>query len=155
MLHISDGERIGYLVLSVTIRKESREMISTLRDCGVQSVLLTGDNENSANSIAKQLGISEVYAGCLPEDKFVVDSLQILPHIRAFQPFIYIHFDTLYFLLWCNLFQKFSDLQVALGHDTGGGLSQGELFAAAVGAYISPNVAVLFYPFGLLFELRL
>ncbi len=61
MLHISDGERIGYLVLSVTIRKESTEMISTLRDCGVQSVLLTGDNENSANSIAKQLGISEVY----------------------------------------------------------------------------------------------
>lgn len=57
----SDGERIGYLVLSVTIRKESTEMISTLRDCGVQSVLLTGDNENSANSIAKQLGISEVY----------------------------------------------------------------------------------------------
>ena len=48
-------------MLSVTIRKESTEMISTLRDCGVQSVLLTGDNENSANSIAKQLGISEVY----------------------------------------------------------------------------------------------
>ena len=43
-------------MLSVTIRKESTEMISTLRDCGVQSVLLTGDNENSANSIAKQLG---------------------------------------------------------------------------------------------------
>ena len=118
----SDGERIGYLVLSVTIRKESTEMISTLRDCGVQSVLLTGDNENSANSIAKQLGISEVYAGCLPEDKFVVDSLQILPHIRAFQPFIYIHFDTLYFLLWCDLFQKLSDLQSIIDHDTGGGL---------------------------------
>lgn len=65
----SDDEIIGYLVLSDTIRKESTEMIDTLRNCGVQPVLLTGDNENSASSIAKQLGIGEVYAGCLPEDK--------------------------------------------------------------------------------------
>ena len=65
----SDDEIIGYLVLSDTIRKESIEMIDTLRNCGVQPVLLTGDNENSASSIAKQLGIGEVYAGCLPEDK--------------------------------------------------------------------------------------
>lgn len=65
----SDDEMIGYLVLSDTIRKESTEMINTLQSCGVQPVLLTGDNEDSANSIAKQLRIGEVYAGCLPEDK--------------------------------------------------------------------------------------
>ena len=65
----SDDEMIGYLVLSDTIRKESAEMIDALQSCGVQPVLLTGDNENSASSIAKQLGIGEVYAGCLPEDK--------------------------------------------------------------------------------------
>ncbi|MCD2493698.1 cation-translocating P-type ATPase [Lacrimispora sp. NSJ-141] len=65
----ADDEMIGYLVLSDTIRKESTEMIDALRNCGVQPVLLTGDNENSANSIAKQLGIGEVYASCLPEDK--------------------------------------------------------------------------------------
>ena len=65
----SDDEMIGYLVLSDTIRKESTEMIDVLQSCGVQPVLLTGDNENSASSIAKQLGIGEVYAGCLPEDK--------------------------------------------------------------------------------------
>ena len=65
----SDDEMIGYLVLSDTIRKESTEMIDALQSCGVQPVLLTGDNENSASSIAKQLGIGEVYAGCLPEDK--------------------------------------------------------------------------------------
>ena len=65
----SDDELIGYLVLSDTIRKESTDMIDALQNCGVQPVLLTGDNENSASSIAKQLGIGEVYAGCLPEDK--------------------------------------------------------------------------------------
>ena len=65
----SDDMIIGYLALSDTIREKTTEMIDALRKCGVQPVLLTGDNENSANSIAKQLGIGEVYAGCLPEDK--------------------------------------------------------------------------------------
>lgn len=70
IIYISaDVGTIGYLVLSDTVRKESTEMIHALQDCGVQPVLLTGDNENSANSIARQLGISEVYASCLPEDK--------------------------------------------------------------------------------------
>lgn len=73
----SDDEMIGYLVLSDTIRKESTEMIDALQSCGVQPVLLTGDNENSASSIAKQLGIGEVYAGCLPEDK-----LKLIENIR-------------------------------------------------------------------------
>ncbi len=65
----ADGAVIGYLALSDSIRKESKEMLDALQSCGVQPVLLTGDNENSANSIAKLLGISEVYANCLPEDK--------------------------------------------------------------------------------------
>lgn len=65
----AENEVIGYLVLSDTIRKESGAMINALQSCGVQPVLLTGDNKNSANSIAKQLNIDEVYANCLPEDK--------------------------------------------------------------------------------------
>lgn len=65
----ADSKMIGYLVLSDTIRKESEAMINALQNCGVQPVLLTGDNENSASSIAKQLNIGEVYANCLPEDK--------------------------------------------------------------------------------------
>lgn len=65
----ADGKIIGYLVLSDTIRKESAAMINALQDCGVYPVLLTGDNQNSAGSIAKQLNIGEVYANCLPEDK--------------------------------------------------------------------------------------
>lgn len=65
----AENEVVGYLILSDTIRKESGAMLNALQSCGVQLVLLTGDNENSANSIAKQLNINEVYANCLPEDK--------------------------------------------------------------------------------------
>ena len=65
----AENEVVGYLILSDTIRKESGAMLNALQSCGVQPVLLTGDHENSANSIAKQLNINEVYANCLPEDK--------------------------------------------------------------------------------------
>lgn len=59
----------GYLVLSDTVREESADMIRALHDCDVQPVLLTGDSPSAANAIAAQLGIREVHAACLPEDK--------------------------------------------------------------------------------------
>lgn len=67
----------GYLVLSDTIRDESIDMISSLNTIGIEPVLLTGDNKNAAYAIAKRLGISEVHANCLPEDK--------LTYIGAYQ----------------------------------------------------------------------
>lgn len=48
---------------------ESREMIRSLKELGAEPVLLTGDNENAAKNIAGELGITEVKANCLPEDK--------------------------------------------------------------------------------------
>lgn len=59
----------GYIVLSDTIRSESKDMINALTELKVQPVLLTGDNKNAAKTIAEQIGISEVHANCLPEDK--------------------------------------------------------------------------------------
>lgn len=59
----------GYIVLSDTIRPESTDMLDKLEKLGVQSVLLTGDNENAAKNIANQLHIKEIHANCLPEDK--------------------------------------------------------------------------------------
>lgn len=59
----------GYIVLADTIRKESAGMIQSLKKLLVTPVLLTGDNENAAASIAMQLDIEEVHANCLPEDK--------------------------------------------------------------------------------------
>ncbi len=64
-----DGTLAGYVVLSDTVRTESTQMIDQLQNLGVQPVLLTGDNENAARAIARELHISEVYANCLPEDK--------------------------------------------------------------------------------------
>ena len=60
---------IGYIVLSDTIRSESSQMINQLTDIDIKTVLLTGDHENAADTIGKQLNISEIYANCLPEDK--------------------------------------------------------------------------------------
>ena len=72
-----DDRPAGYLVLSDTVREESKDMIAKLDRIGVQPVLLTGDHKNAADAIASQLGIREVHAGCLPEDK--------LNHISAYQ----------------------------------------------------------------------
>lgn len=64
-----DGKPAGWLALSDTLREESAATIQGLDAQGVDTALLTGDHENAANSIAEKLGITEVYAGCLPEDK--------------------------------------------------------------------------------------
>lgn len=64
-----DGEYAGFLALSDTLREESAGMIDSLSSLGVQPVLLTGDYENAAKTIASQLHIQEVRANCLPEDK--------------------------------------------------------------------------------------
>ncbi len=64
-----DGVTAGFIVLSDTLRPESRSMIKRLKELGVEPVLLTGDNENAAKNIARKLGIIQVKANCLPEDK--------------------------------------------------------------------------------------
>ena len=64
-----DGKFVGFLALSDTLRKESAATIASLSDLGVQPVLLTGDHEAAAKTIADKLHIGEVRANCLPEDK--------------------------------------------------------------------------------------
>lgn len=44
-------------------------MIKSIMKLGAEPVLLTGDNKNTAENIAKQVGINEVHSNCLPEDK--------------------------------------------------------------------------------------
>ncbi len=65
----SNRNLIGYIALSDTLRKESRDMIDELKKLDVQPVLLTGDNCRAASGIAAKLNIDEFYAECLPEDK--------------------------------------------------------------------------------------
>lgn len=64
-----DNTLAGYIVLADTVRQESAKMIRDIHTLGVQPVLLTGDNQNAANVIGRQLGIKEIHANCLPEDK--------------------------------------------------------------------------------------
>ncbi len=64
-----DGGIAGYIVLSDTVREESADTIGKIKAIGITPVLLTGDNENAARAIGTQLGIGEIKAGCLPEDK--------------------------------------------------------------------------------------
>ena len=65
------------LCISDKLREEVRETVQKLKKRGIRIVMLTGDNPNVAEEIAKSVGIDEFYAGLLPEDK-----LRILEKIR-------------------------------------------------------------------------
>ena len=64
-----DGQAAGIAALSDTPRPEAAETVQALHLSGVEPVLLTGDHEQAALQVAEQMGIQEVRAGCLPEDK--------------------------------------------------------------------------------------
>jgi P-type Cu2+ transporter len=78
VLHVLvDGAVAGALALSDEIRKESREAVDALHKLGIQVVMITGDAQAVADSVAAQLGIDRVFAGVRPEDKAAkVASLQ-------------------------------------------------------------------------------
>ena len=63
------GQAAGIISLTDTMRSEAKGVIADIHRVGDETVLLTGDHENAARSIAGQLGIRELRAGCLPEDK--------------------------------------------------------------------------------------
>ncbi len=65
----AEKKTIGYLVLSDIVREGSAKMIQSLKQQGLEPVLLTGDHKNAASAMAGELGISTYRAQCLPEDK--------------------------------------------------------------------------------------
>jgi Cu+-exporting ATPase len=68
---------IGIVAVADTLKPEAQEAIAQLKGINVQVVMLTGDNQRTANSIAKQLGIDRVIAEVLPSDKAkVIKELQ-------------------------------------------------------------------------------
>ncbi len=74
---ISDGTKlIGVIALSDTIRPEAAEIIRRLKEMNTTSVLLTGDNRKAAEFLASQVGISELRADLLPEEK--VSNINVL-----------------------------------------------------------------------------
>ncbi|MFD2759648.1 heavy metal translocating P-type ATPase [Lentibacillus juripiscarius] len=64
-----DDELIGMIALADIVRETAKEAISSLKNKGIETIMLTGDNKKVANWVADQLGIDEVYAEVLPDDK--------------------------------------------------------------------------------------
>ncbi|MBU20786.1 heavy metal translocating P-type ATPase [Microbacterium sp.] len=70
ILHVArDGQVIGGLALSDRVRPESRKAVDALHRLGITVVMITGDAESVAASVADDLGIDRVFAGVRPEDK--------------------------------------------------------------------------------------
>ncbi len=64
-----DGEVVGLIGLSDVIREDSKSMIESLHELGTDCILLTGDNPETANYFASQVGISKVHGNLLPQEK--------------------------------------------------------------------------------------
>ena len=64
-----DSRFMGYLVIADTIKDGAKEAIARLNNNGIATVMLTGDGEESAKSVAKEVGIDQVHAKLLPHQK--------------------------------------------------------------------------------------
>ena len=78
LIFVGNSERVlGIITVSDKIRDKAVEVINDLKNQGVRTVMLTGDNKIAAKSVADEIGIDHVYSNLLPEDK-----LNILDTIR-------------------------------------------------------------------------
>ena len=72
-LFFAAGDRLcGIIAVADTIKEDSPEAVRQLKNMGIRVVMLTGDNEQTANAIGKQAGVDEVIAGVLPDGKEAV-----------------------------------------------------------------------------------
>ena len=77
VLLAKDGKFIGHIVIADTLKPDASSAIQALKRLGKTTAMLTGDGEESAKAVAKEVGIDEVYAKLLPQDK-----LQKLQEVR-------------------------------------------------------------------------
>ncbi len=72
-----DGKVKGFVTISDAIKPTSKQAIKDLQDMGIEVLMLTGDNDRTAKSVADQLRLSGYKAECLPEDKLkFIEELQ-------------------------------------------------------------------------------
>jgi len=64
-----ENEAVGYVTIFDAIKKTSQKAIKQLQDNGIDVIMLTGDNKNTAKAVAEQLKLKHYKAECLPEDK--------------------------------------------------------------------------------------
>ena len=72
LFFVKDGALCGIIAVADIIKSDSVEAIKALREMGIRVVMLTGDNERTANAIGKEVGVDEVIAGVLPDGKEAV-----------------------------------------------------------------------------------
>jgi Cu+-exporting ATPase len=72
MFLVLDGKLAGVIAAADTLKQHSKETVEELKKIGIDVIMLTGDNERTAKSIASKLGIESVFAEVLPEQKEVV-----------------------------------------------------------------------------------
>lgn len=75
---VVENEVHGYIALSDTLKEGVKETISKLNAMGIETVMLTGDNQLVANEVAKEIGIKKVYGELMPEMK-----LEIIERLKA------------------------------------------------------------------------
>ncbi len=69
LLFAYDGKLIGIIAVADPIKQDSAQAIRELRNLGIQSIMLTGDNERTARAISREAGVDQVVAGVLPDGK--------------------------------------------------------------------------------------
>ena len=69
MFFTENGRLAGIIAVADTMKEDSRQAVSELRNMGIRVVMLTGDNERTARAIGAQAGVDDVIAGVLPDGK--------------------------------------------------------------------------------------
>jgi len=84
MFVASAGRLVGVVAVADRIKDDSRQAIRDLSELGLQTVMLTGDNERTARAVADEVGIDDVRAGLLPDGKVeAIRELQAAGHVTA------------------------------------------------------------------------
>ncbi len=170
LFFVYDGNLIGIIALADTVKPTSRAAIAELKRMGLEVVMLTGDNAQTAQAIQKEVGVNRVVAEVLPQDKeneirrlqeqgkkvaMVGDGINDAPALARADVGIAIGAGTDIAIESADLVLMKSDLldvagAVQLGHAVIRNIKQNLFWALFYNAICIPVAAGLFYPaFGL------